>query len=167
MLQAAGLQAFQVIAHQKLNNGPLFWALLVDEPDTVFALQPQLAALHALGVELAVAARYPSAAKALIGRASREARAFAGEQHIAADPDLEVRVWFSTGTTLTEDPITGSLNASLAQWLLSDGYLEAPYTASQGINLDRSGLVRITQDASGQVWVGGHVSPGISGQVVL
>ena len=167
VLQAAGLQASQVIAHQKLNNGPLFWALLVDEPDTVFALQPQLAALHALGVELAVAARYPSAAKALIGRASREARAFAGEPHIAADPDLEVRVWFSTGATLTEDPITGSLNASLAQWLLSDGYLEAPYTASQGINLDRSGLVRITQDASGQVWVGGHVSPGISGQVVL
>ena len=167
ILQAAGLQAQQVIASQKLNNGPLFWALLLNEPDTVFGLQPDAAALHALGTELAVAALYPQAGKALIGRASREARAFAGHSSGAAEPDVEVRVWFNTGTTMSEDPITGSLNASLAQWLLADGHLQAPYTASQGINLDRAGQVDITQDATGQVWVGGQVSSCISGTVLL
>ncbi|MGF6210979.1 PhzF family phenazine biosynthesis protein [Comamonas sp. 4034] len=170
LLQAAGLRADQVIARQKLNNGPLFWALLVDEPDTVFALQPDAAALHALGTELAVAARYPQAGRALIGRASREAQAFSSSapaSPAAADPDLEVRVWFNTGATMSEDPITGSLNASLAQWLLADGHIEAPYTASQGINLDRSGQVFITQDGGGQAWVGGQVTACISGTVQL
>ncbi|MNT44495.1 hypothetical protein D3C72_1810240 [compost metagenome] len=102
-----------------------------------------------------MAARYPQAGRALIGRASREAQAFSSSAPanpaVAADPDLEVRVWFDTGTTMSEDPITGSLNASLAQWLLADGHIEAPYTASQGINLDRSGQVFITQDGGGQV----------------
>lgn len=171
LLQAAGLRADQIIARQKLNNGPLFWALLVDEPDTVFALQPDAAALHALGTELAVAARYPQAGRALIGRASREAQAFSSNAPanpaVAADPDLEVRVWFDTGTTMSEDPITGSLNASLAQWLLAEGHIEAPYTASQGINLDRAGQVFITQDGGGQVWVGGQVTACISGTVQL
>lgn len=171
LLQAAGLRADQIIARQKLNNGPLFWVLLVDEPDTVFALQPDAAALHALGTELAVAARYPQAGRALIGRASREAQAFSSSAPanptVAADPDLEVRVWFDTGATMSEDPITGSLNASLAQWLLADGHIEAPYTASQGINLDRAGQVFITQDGGGQVWVGGQVTACISGTVQL
>ncbi len=171
LLQAAGLRADQVVARQKLNNGPLFWALLVDEPDTVFALQPDVTTLHALGAELAVAARYPQAGRALIGRASREARAFSSSAPAnpatAADPDLEVRVWFDTGTTMSEDPITGSLNASLAQWLLADGHIEAPYTASQGINMDRAGQVFITQDGGGQVWVGGQVTACISGTVQL
>ena len=169
VLQAAGLQAHQVVACQKLNNGPLFWALLLDEADTVFGLQPDAAALHALGVELAVAAIYPQAGKALIGRASREARAFASSTDTASatGPDVEVRVWFNTGTSLSEDPITGSLNASLAQWLLAEGHIQAPYLASQGVNLDRSGSVNISQDASGQVWVGGQVSNCINGTVLL
>ena len=166
LLQAAGLKRTQVLAAQKLNNGPTFWALLLDDPDTVFTLQPNAAALHALDTELAVAAIHPKA-PALIGRASREARAFTSHDGSAIDPDIEVRVWFNTGTTMAEDPITGSLNASLAQWLIADRYIEAPYTASQGVNLDRSGLVQITQDNSGQVWVGGHVSTLIQGTVLL
>lgn len=170
VLQAAGLQPSQVLARQKLNNGPVFWALLLDDPDTVLALQPDLSTLHGLGMELAIAALHPQAGKTLIGRASREARAFDGAAAPAARPpeaDIEVRVWFSTGASLSEDPITGSLNASLAQWLLADGHLQAPYVASQGINLDRSGIVNIAQDAAGQVWVGGHVSAGIQGEVLL
>ncbi len=170
VLQATGLQAGQVLARQKLNNGPEFWALLLDDPDTILAMQPDLTALHGLGMELAVAALYPQAGKTLIGRASREARAFdsaSGQTPRAAEADVEVRVWFNAGTSLSEDPITGSLNASLAQWLLADGHLQAPYVASQGINLDRSGIVNIAQDAAGQVWVGGHVSAGIRGEVLL
>lgn len=170
VLQAAGLQASQVLACQKLNNGPVFWALLLDDPDTVLAMQPDLTALHGLGMELAVSALYPQAGKTLIGRASREARAFdsaSGQASRPPEADIEVRVWFNAGANLSEDPITGSLNASLAQWLLAEGHLQAPYVASQGINLDRSGTVNIAQDAAGQVWVGGHVSAGVQGEVLL
>ena len=63
LLQAAGLKRTQVLAAQKLNNGPTFWALLLDDPDTVFALQPNAAALHALDTELAVAAVIPETAE--------------------------------------------------------------------------------------------------------
>ncbi|MEG1201295.1 MAG: PhzF family phenazine biosynthesis protein [Comamonas sp.] len=167
VLTAMGLTRNQVIACAQLNNGPNFWTLLLDEPDTVFALAPNTAALHSLGIEVGVAALYPQAGKALIGRASREARAFSGNQATATEPDAEVRVWFDAGSTLSEDPITGSFNASLAQWLIDEGHIEAPYTASQGVNMDRSGSVNITQDASGQVWVGGHVTTAITGKVVL
>ena len=167
VLAAMGLARDQVIACVQLNNGPNFWTLLLNDPDAVFALTPDAAALFKLGVEVGVAAIYPQAGKALIGRASREARAFSGNNTKAAEPDVEVRVWFNTGSTLSEDPITGSFNASLAQWLIDEGHIEAPYRASQGVNMDRSGSVDITQDASGQVWVGGHVTTTITGQVQL
>ena len=62
-----------------------------------------------------------------------------------------------------EDPVTGSLNASLAQWLIEDGYLPESYTASQGMCLDRAGRVNIERDASGQIWVGGSVVTCIDG----
>ena len=167
VLAAMGLTRDQVIACAQLNNGPNFWTLLLNAPDAVFALAPDTTALHGLGMEAGVAAIYPQAHQALIGRASREARAFSGNGAQAANADVEVRVWFDTGSTLSEDPITGSFNASLAQWLLDGGHIEAPYTASQGVNMDRAGRVHITQDASGQVWVGGQVTTAISGTVRL
>ena len=66
-----------------------------------------------------------------------------------------------------EDPVTGSLNASLAQWLLGSGRLTAPYLASQGTALGRSGRVRITQDPDGTIWVGGGTVTCIDGHVDL
>jgi PhzF family phenazine biosynthesis protein len=66
-----------------------------------------------------------------------------------------------------EDPVTGSLNASVAQWLLGGGRLQAPYVASQGTALGRRGRVRISQDGNGQVWVGGSVVSCISGTVEI
>ncbi|HVS03112.1 MAG TPA: PhzF family phenazine biosynthesis protein, partial [Thermoanaerobaculia bacterium] len=68
---------------------------------------------------------------------------------------------------LVEDPVTGSLNASLAQWLLESGRVRAPYVASQGARLDRRGRVRIEQDADGAVWVGGATTTRIRGEVEL
>lgn len=51
--------------------------------------------------------------------------------------------------------MTGSLNASLAQWFLATGRATAPYVASQGTRLGRIGRVHIEQDSNGTVWVGG------------
>jgi predicted PhzF superfamily epimerase YddE/YHI9 len=59
------------------------------------------------------------------------------------------------------------LNASLAQWLMADGILPSQYTATQGTALGRNGRIRLTQDANGQVWVGGHSVTCITGQVTL
>lgn len=63
--------------------------------------------------------------------------------------------------------MTGSLNASLAQWLMADGVLPHRYQATQGQALGRDGQVFLSQDAQGQVWVGGDVVRCISGTVQL
>ena len=61
--------------------------------------------------------------------------------------------------------VTGSLNASLAMWLLSSGKATAPYTASQGTALGRRGRVHVAADADGSIWVGGRARTLISGGI--
>ena len=68
---------------------------------------------------------------------------------------------------MREDPVTGSLNASLAQWLLATGRAAAPYVASQGTRLGRRGRVRIEHDADGTVWVGGANTTYIRGEIEI
>lgn len=63
-----------------------------------------------------------------------------------------------------EDPVTGSLNAALAQWFIADGILAAPYVASQGTALGRRGRVHVSE-ADGEIWVGGDAVTCIDGQV--
>ena len=83
------------------------------------------------------------------------------------DPtDLEVRA-FAAPVGITEDPVTGSLNASLAQWLMAKGHMPTRYSARQGTILGRAGQVFLSQDAQGQVWVGGDVVGCIHGSVNL
>ena len=165
--QALGLERSQVLRAQHLHNGPHWLGLLLDSPETVWALDPDHAALKKTGLKVGVAAQYASA-PGLIGRANREARAFAQHKPTAAveQADLEVRA-FAAAIGIAEDPVTGSLNASLAQWLMADGVMPTHYTASQGAALGRNGRVHLTQDATGQVWVGGHAVTCITGQVNL
>jgi predicted PhzF superfamily epimerase YddE/YHI9 len=66
-----------------------------------------------------------------------------------------------------EDPVTGSLNASLAEWLLDTGRATAPYVASQGTVLGRQGRVHISRDGDGQIWVGGATHTCLSGEAEL
>jgi predicted PhzF superfamily epimerase YddE/YHI9 len=68
---------------------------------------------------------------------------------------------------IEEDPVTGSLNASLAQWLMAEEVMPPRYMAAQGTILGRAGRVHLERDASGQVWVGGAVVRCIEGQVML
>jgi hypothetical protein len=78
---------------------------------------------------------------------------------------IEVRAFSPQLGAPGEDPVTGSLNASLAQWLLATGRVTAPYVASQGTALGRRGRVRISRDDDGQVWVGGGTVTCVSGTV--
>jgi PhzF family phenazine biosynthesis protein len=168
VLAALGLDASEVIATQNLNNGPHWLGLLVDSVDTVLALEPDHVALKKLGTKVGVAARRQAPAGSLIRSANREARAFtASNTRITNDPtDLEVRA-FAAPVGIAEDPVTGSLNASLAQWLMADGHMPANYSARQGTILGRAGQVFLSQDPQGQVWVGGDVVGCIQGGVSL
>ena len=162
--QALGLKSQQIVAAQLLDNGPVWLGLLLDSVQTVLGLQPDHLALKNLGVKVGVVAveEPPEAPPALIARSNREARAFV---HTDA-PSVEVRA-FAAPLGIIEDPVTGSLNASLAQWLMADGYAPTTYTASQGTCLDRAGRVQLSRDASGQVWVGGDAVTCITGTVWL
>ena len=166
---ALSLKAPQILAAQLLDNGPVWLALLLDSPNTVLQLTPNHLALEQLGIKVGIAALYPpEETPPLIARANREARAFslAVKESINAAPDLEVRA-FAACIGINEDPVTGSLNASLAQWLIADGRAPERYLASQGICLDRAGQDYLERDAQGQVWVGGDSASCIDGQVTL
>jgi PhzF family phenazine biosynthesis protein len=168
VLAALGLDASEVIAAQNLNNGPHWLGLLVESVETVLALEPDHAALKKLDIKVGVAAKRQAPDGGLIRRANREARAFTSSNtRIANDPtDLEVRA-FAAPVGVTEDPVTGSLNASLAQWLVADGHMPAAYSARQGTMLGRAGQVFLSQDPQGQVWVGGDVVACVQGVVTL
>lgn len=130
----------EIVDLQWADNGPGWIAVLLASADEVLALRP-----GPTDLDLGVAGPYPAG-----GAAAYEVRAFMPGQ---------------AGTD--EDPVTGSLNASLAQWLIATGRVSAPYLASQGTALGRSGEVRITADQDGVVWVGGSVTTCVTGHVEL
>ena len=165
---ALGIKAAQIVATQLLDNGPVWLGVLLDSPETVLQLNPNHAELDSIDVKVGVAAIYAKeSAPQLIGRANREAKAFAQEeQNTAFSPDLEVR-GFAASIGINEDPVTGSLNASLAQWLMAEGHMPERYFASQGVCLGRAGEVALARDATGQVWVGGQSVTCIDGSVTL
>ena len=84
-----------------------------------------------------------------------------------ADCAFELRALFNDAQgTMIEDPVTGSLNASVAQWLFESGRAVGGYVAAQGTRLGRTGRVQVEQDADGQVWVGGRTITLFAGQAV-
>jgi PhzF family phenazine biosynthesis protein len=132
----------EIVDLQWADNGPGWVAVLLASADAVLAVKPG----DAGDLDIGIAGPYPPG--------SPEA--------------LEVRALFSKGDgTSGEDPVTGSLNASLGQWLISAGRVSAPYVASQGTVLGRRGRVHVSRDADGQVWVGGGTVTCISGSVAL
>ena len=169
---ALGLKANQIIAAQMLNNGPIWLGLLLESQQTVLQLQPSLRALTGLVAGVGVASvETAQPAMNLIVRSNREARAFGTTARPAngidtIEPSVEVR-FFAPDMGVSEDPVTGSFNASLAQWLIADGYTPHQYVAAQGCCIGRAGRVYIQQDEAGQVWVGGDAVTCIEGQVTL
>ena len=134
-----GISRSDMVDIQWADNGPGWVAVLLASAEAVLAIQP-----GPLEMDIGVAGPYP-----------------------AGSPEaLEVRA-FSPQISGGEDPVTGSLNASLAQWLLGTGRATAPYVASQGTAMGRRGRVHISQDGDGQVWVGGGTVTCIDGTVRL
>lgn len=149
--RALGLQA-RALRVSWLDNGPRWLGLLLPDAAAVHALRPDFAALAALEVGVGVAGRVAGPVA-------------------AADPLLHVRA-FAPALGVPEDPVTGSLNASLAQWLMAAGELPDDYVAAQGEALGRAGRVYLRREAAagtegGQVWVGGDCVICIEGRVRL
>jgi PhzF family phenazine biosynthesis protein len=166
--QALGVGGEHILAAQFLDNGARWWSVLLDNTDTVLSIEPDYDVLKRTQYFVGVAAVYETQKTAnLIARSSQEAKAFSAHTANAAlmglNADIEVRAFVPFG----EDPVTGSLNASLAQWLIEDGYLPNNYLASQGVCLNRAGRVSIERDSQGQIWVGGAVVTCVDGKVQL
>jgi len=142
LVAALRLQPADVLAAAWCDNGPPWQGLLLRSAAQVLALQPDRAALQ--GLDVGVIGAHPS----------------------TADVAYEVRAFFSTAQGVAEDPVTGSLNAALAQWLVGAGLAPERYVAAQGTVLGRAGRVHIARDG-GQLWVGGHSVLCIEGTVEL
>ena len=123
-----------------VDNGPGWVGLLLDSADRVLQVRPTF-----IDEDVGLVAPYPD----------------------GAPQAFEVRAFFPKDGALVEDPVTGSLNASVAMWLLETGRATPPYVASQGTALGRAGRVHVSRDEHGTIWVGGGTVTCVEGQVDL
>jgi predicted PhzF superfamily epimerase YddE/YHI9 len=133
----------QIVDAQWADNGPGWIVVLLDSATAVIELEP--ARDYSGQLDLGVVGPYPAG----------NSLAF------------ELRAFFTDHQgSVREDPVTGSLNASTAQWLLATGRATAPYTVSQGRRVGRTGLIYIDCDQQGNVWVGGKTTTLFSGKYI-
>ncbi len=136
-----GIARSEIVAAQWADNGPGWVAVLLDSAQDVLDLRPNVAP----GMDLGVAGFYPAGSECAI----------------------EVRAFFTQADKTAEDPVTGSLNASLAQWLVAAERIAAPYVASQGTAVGRRGRVHVSADSEGTIWIAGATATKIVGTVEL
>jgi PhzF family phenazine biosynthesis protein len=146
-----GVARGDITAHAWCDNGPNWRGVMLRSAEQVLALRPDAAILAGLDI-------------GVVG--PRGKIGVVGPQD-AGDTQFEVRAFFPGNNGLTEDPVTGSLNAALAQWLIGAGLAPERYVAAQGTALAREGRVHIERAADGTVWVGGASVTCIQGTVRL
>jgi PhzF family phenazine biosynthesis protein len=137
---ALGVDPAEMLAVEWVDNGPGWICAMFESAERVLELRP-----GRLDFDLGVVGFHPPGSPTAI-----ELRAFAPVNGLAF-----------------EDPVTGSLNASVAQWLLGSGRLTAPYVASQGGAIGRAGRIHVSQDGEGTIWVGGRSETVIGGTAEL
>lgn len=142
---ALGIERSAIVSSQWVDNGPGWLAVEVATVGELLAIQPNIAEFRDL--KLGVFAHFSA--------------------HDDSDDErlIEVRA-FVPGLGVPEDPVTGSLNAGLARWLIESGRVSESYLAGQGHALGRDGLVRVTLD-HGTIWVGGQTQTLVTGSLAL
>ena len=143
LARGLGVPAAQVVDAQWADNGPGWVALLLPDADTVVNLEPDARSFGPF-VDIGVIGPCPS----------------------GSDTAFEVRAFIVDGGSLVEDPVTGSLNAALAQWLIPAGLAPTASVASQGTRRHRRGRVHVVAE-DGEIWVGGDTVVGVEGTVRL
>jgi len=129
-----------ILDTQWVDNGPGWVGALLGSAEEVLALRPGF-----VDLDLGVVGPYPE----------------------GSPTAFEVRAWFPKDGATVEDPVTGSLHASLAEWLLRTGRATPPYVASQGAALGRAGRVEVERDPDGTIWTGGGTVTCVAGEVAL
>jgi PhzF family phenazine biosynthesis protein len=142
VLAALGTDRSHVVAAQFLKNGPNWLSLELDSAATVLALEPDAARMKRFA-SVGVVGAYPSGSECAF-----EVRGFVGRP------------------SLYEDPVTGSLNAGLGEWLIGADRAPERYVAAQGTRLGRAGRVRIVREGT-TIWVGGDSVSCVHGDVEL
>lgn len=137
---ALGLERSEVLGHSWADNGPGWQVIELGSAEQVLALDPDLSLLGDRKVGVM------------------------GWRASADGPLYEVRA-FAPGAV--EDPVTGSLNAGIAQWLLSRGEALEQWTAAQGTVLGREGRVELRREADGTLWVGGRTVLTVEGTILV
>ena len=152
-LIARGLRVARsdIIAHAWCDNGPKWRGVMLKDADHVMALKPDAAILAGLDVGVVG----PCGKVGVVGAQT--------EDNFTA---FEVRAFFPGNNGMAEDPVTGSLNAALAQWLIGAGLAPAQYVVAQGAALGRAGRVHVEQQGD-VIWIGGSSVTCISGTVTL
>jgi len=144
LVEILGITHAQVVDSEWLDNGPGWVGLLLDSAETVLSLKPN-AAMYPSRWDIGVVAAQPAGSETAF-----ELRAFNSEG----------------GEPLSEDPVTGSLNASAAEWMIATKRAQAPFIASQGTAIGRCGRVYISEDADG-LWVGGKSKVVVKGLMTI
>lgn len=139
---ALGVDPGQVLAHQWVDNGPGWAVVQLASAAEVLALDPDLA-------------RIPDAMVGAIGAYPKD-HPF----------DFEMRT-FAPGAGVAEDPVCGSMNASVGQWLHRIGAFDGGYRVSQGARLGRAGEITVTAGPDGEIWVGGATSTLFRGTALI
>lgn len=144
LIEILGISREQVVDAEWLDNGPGWVGLLLDHARTVLELRPNVSA-HPGRWDIGVI----------------------GAHDPGSDAAFELRAFFTDGAEpLREDPVTGSLNAAAAEWLIATGRANAPYIAAQGTAMGRDGRIYLTSDDHG-LWVGGRAEVIVSGTAML
>jgi len=146
-----GIARTDILRHAWCDNGSGWRAVMLGSAEQVLSLHPDAEMLK--GLEIGVVG--PHGKVGVVGAINHEAALF------------EVRAFFPGNQGLTEDPVTGSLNAALGQWLIGDSLAPEQYIARQGTALGRAGRVYVRRDKQQQVWVGGDSVVCIQGQVLI
>lgn len=137
-----GIARDSIVAHSWCDNGPQWRSVMLASAAQVLAIKPDTALLE--GLEIGVI----------------------GPQAPGSDTQFEVRAFFPGNNGIVEDPVTGSLNAALAQWLIGAGLAPDRYVAAQGTTLSRDGRVHV-QKNDADIWIGGESVTCIGGTVML
>lgn len=144
VVEILGVEKDRVVDAEWLDNGPGWVGVLLDSAETVLSLKPD-ASSHPGPWDIGVIGPLPTGAEA----------------------SFELRAFFTEGNELLrEDPVTGSLNAAAAQWMLDTGRVSIPYVAQQGTALGRRGRIYLTADTQG-IWVGGATHVAVKGTIDL
>jgi PhzF family phenazine biosynthesis protein len=147
-----GVARSDIVGHAWCDNGPNWRGVLLRSADQVLTLQPDGAVLSGLDV-------------GVVG--PRGKVGVVGSRPADDECAFEVRAFFPGNNGMTEDPVTGSLNAALAQWLIGAGLAPQRYVASQGTALGRAGRVHVERDGQGEIWIGGASVTCMDGSVRL